>query len=98
MQNLQHRFTRQNDKTILSAQWRDGQKRPAAVEIKLLKGEMAPLPDQVPDMLEGDVKDVTGVMFGLADIAWSMGWRPRGLMGTVAHTIEAYKLPPDVRR
>ena len=45
--------------------------------------------------MDGDVKDVHGVLFGCAQIAWSLGWRPKGLMPAVMNLLTTFKpLPP----
>lgn len=93
MKLLNHKIERKGDKVSLSGRWRDELRRPASVSLHFERGN-ASLTEAETPIAEGEVKDVTGALFALADIAWEMGWRPRGLMGKVAHTIESYKLPP----
>ncbi len=46
-------------------------------------------------MMDGDVKDVHGILFGCAQIAWSLGWRPKGLLPKVMEVLTSFKpLPP----
>jgi len=45
-------------------------------------------------LITGDVKDVTGTLNAIAEIAWAQGWRPRGLAATLARQVEAFKIPP----
>ena len=45
-------------------------------------------------LIEGDTKQVTDVLFAIAETAWSMGWRPRGLAGTLAQVCTSFKIPP----
>jgi len=53
-------------------------------------------PSKEPQLLaDGDVKETTDILFAIAEMAWEMGWRPRGLMGTVAGFIQQYKIPPQ---
>ena len=89
-----HRLNRTGDRTILHARWTDRMKRPANVKLVFERG----LEDfsDVP-AADGDIKDVSGALFGFAEIAWSMGWRPRGLMGNLARYVETYKEPPADR-
>ncbi len=98
MHKTTHTVTRNGDKLTLTARWLDGLKRPAAVQINILKGDHAPLANTDAVIVQGDVGDVDGILIALADIAWQRGWRPRGLIGLIASQIEKYKIPPDVRR
>jgi hypothetical protein len=67
-------------------------RRPAKVNISFGKLE-APASAEQP-MIEGDVKEVTDVMFAIAELAWESGWRPRGFPGALAAFAQHYKLPP----
>lgn len=81
-----------NDKTRVVAGWRDRMRRPANVEMKLTVGSLAREGEVV--LVEGDSLEVTEVFFALADMAWEMGWRPRGLVGSLANYVQGFKLPP----
>lgn len=87
-----HKTARRGDKITHSAVWVDKMKRPAAVRLVLEKGNDV---DSDQPLVEGDITDVNGVLYGLADIAWSNGWRPRGLIGKLATEIEKYIIPKE---
>lgn len=84
---------RSNDVVRMSAQWTDHMKRPAKVTVSWGHLEH---PTSEPQVIsDGDVKQTTDVYFAIAELAWSMGWRPRGLPGFIAHTINEYKIPQE---
>jgi hypothetical protein len=90
-----HRIMRGNHNRLhIEAQWTDKMRRPAQVQIRLFKSDNAStLPSEV--LIDDDVKEGTDVVFALAEIAWELGWRPRGLAGTVAGMIANFKIPPE---
>lgn len=78
------------------ARWQDEMRRPASVRLGFKRGDHNDVEaNESAELVEGDIKDVAGALFGMADMAWEMGWRPRGLMGRLANLIESYKLPPE---
>lgn len=81
-----------NNRLRVLARWTDEMRRPADVKMVVKRN----LPDLDGDntLVEADERDVRDAVFGIADIAWEMGWRPAGLPGTVANLIQTYKLPP----
>jgi len=90
MKRVQHEVERLgNDKLKIKALFRDNFKRPAHVAISRSVSE-AQTPSEV---IHGDVKEVTDIMYSLAEIAWEMGWRPQGLAPVVGMVIQQYKLP-----
>jgi len=86
-----HKVSRQGTNTTISGRWVDAMRREAGVKISLERGSLAP--EGESQIMTGDVKDVNGVLYSLADVAWEQGWRPRGLMGRLAYLVESYKLP-----
>jgi hypothetical protein len=84
---------RYSDRTTVSGQWRDEMRRPAHVSIDIKRGNNLNASDQT--IMEGDVRDVDGILDGLAEIAWNRGWRPRGMLGAVSTHIANYKIPPE---
>lgn len=88
-----HKTTRTGDHVVVNARWTDQMRRMCGVTVHLDKN----ITDvDAQEFITGDAKEVSGVLFGAADIAWEMGWRPRGLIGRIAAMIEGYKLPPVV--
>lgn len=84
---------RGNDAVKMYGNWTDNMKRPAQVKVS-----WGPLenPTSEPQLIsDGDVKATTDVYFAIAEMAWSMGWRPKGLPGFVAHMINNYKIPQE---
>ena len=89
MKRIGHDISRVGDRVTIKALWRDRFKRPATVNISKTTEEI-----QVErTLIDGDVKDVTETMFGIAEIAWGMGWRPAGLGPTLAAVVERFQLP-----
>ena len=84
---------RGNDSVKMYAQWTDHMKRPAKVTITW--GHLENPTDEPQLLSDGEVKATTDVYFAIAELAWSMGWRPRGLPGFVAHMINQYKIPQE---
>lgn len=94
MKLVTHEIQKQQNGTVaVKAQWRDQMRRPANVEIVTKVGDLAS--DGVNTLVAGDAEDVAKTLFAMAEIAWGMGWRPRGLMGSVAQFIQGFKLPPE---
>lgn len=84
---------RGNDSVRLSATWTDHMRRPA--EVKITYGPLQ-FPTAEPQLLvEGDTKQTTDVLFAVAEMAWEMGWRPRGMAGFLAQIVNSYKIPKD---
>jgi len=88
------KLVREGDKTTVYGTFKDRMRRPANVKLDVRYG-----PELEPDdkIYTGPSDETADVLFCLADIAWSAGWRPRGLMGKAAQLIETYHIPPDVR-
>ena len=86
-----HKVERNGDKLTVRASLKTHMRQPCNVTITMKSGE-----NYVEDepVMTGDVRDVSGTLNALAEIAWEQGWRPRGLMGTVARIVETYKEPP----
>jgi len=86
--------TGNHNRLHIDAQWTDKMRRPAQVQIQIFKASQpSDLPSEV--LIEDDVKEGTDVLFAIADMAWELGWRPRGLAGTMAGLVTNYKLPPQ---
>jgi hypothetical protein len=94
MKLVKHEIYKQPNGTVrVQAEWRDQMRRPVDVEILTKTGSLAS--DSVNTLAEGSAEEVAKTFFGIAEIAWGMGWRPRALSGSVAHFIQAFKLPPE---
>ena len=92
MRLVNKNIERKGDQLKVSALFRDHMRRPVTVHATTDRGEGNEINSCV---MEGSVRDVTGTMFSLAEIAWDMGWRPKGLAGTLARVIETYKEPTE---
>jgi len=96
MRLIKHDVERkQNGRVAVVAQWRDQMRRPANVMTKVVTGELAS--DSAVTLVEGSAEEVAGIMFAQAEIAWDMGWRPRGLIASLAGYVQGFKLPPEAR-
>ncbi|MQB00184.1 MAG: hypothetical protein GEU78_07820 [Actinobacteria bacterium] len=92
MKLLSHSVARRGDELSVHGSFRDGMKRRAGVKIVIEKGQE--ITGETP-VISGEIRDVHGVLNGFAEIAWLLGWRPRGLMGSLARQVETYKIPPE---
>jgi hypothetical protein len=90
MQLKKYSTKRKGDIIEVHAQWMN-KFRKAAYIGRIDKTDEAPLADDSL-LFEGDVKDVHGMLFGFATIAWDMGWRPAGLLETTMKHIQEYKI------
>ena len=82
MKLLTHSATRKGDIATVLASWQSRTRQGAAVNLALLKGtDGYPVDAAVAaqPLIQADIVDVQGTMFGIAKIAWSWGWRPAGL-------------------
>jgi hypothetical protein len=93
MKILKHKYTRTGDNVTLEASWRDNLKRPCSVRVQASK-DVQGNQYELSEILSGDVREVDGILEGLAEIAWDRGWRPRGLVGFIANHLQNFKLPP----
>lgn len=89
-----HKAERRGNSAVkMYGNWTDHMKRPA--QVKVSWGHLEN-PTSEPQLIsDGDVKETTDVYFAIAEMAWSMGWRPKGLPGFVAHMINNYKIPQE---
>lgn len=95
MKLLKHTAERRgNSEVVIKATWRDHMRRPAKVTMTFGPLENSNEPGQ-QTLVEGDVKQVTDTLFAVAEMAWGMGWRPRGFPGALAQYALAYKIPPE---
>lgn len=92
MKLLQHTAVKKGSSGVLiEGVWRNHLRQPGTVTI-----EFGPAGNTEPQrMIEGDTKQVTDVLFCIAETAWTMGWRPRGLAGTLAQVCTSFKIPPE---
>jgi len=96
MRLIKHEITKApNGRTVIKGEWRDQMRRPVQVETTITSGDLAQ--DGAHTLVEGSTEDVSSIMFAQADLAWAMGWRPRGLLGAIPQFIQGYKLPPEAR-
>lgn len=94
MKLIDHSATRRgNAEMKMTARWADNMRRPAQVRISWGPLE-SPTAEPQP-LIDGDVKQCTDILFSIADLAWGLGWRPKGLPGTVAAFIQQYKIPQE---
>lgn len=84
-----------NGECMIKAAWIDQMRRPMEVRISVTRGELAE--DGVHTLVRDTPEDVAAIMFAQAEIAWGMGWRPRGLLGAIPQFIQAFKLPPEAK-
>lgn len=95
MKLLSHSMDRKGDKITVSGRWHDRFRRPVRVRV---------LVEEIPEgadpgaFLTGDVKDVDGIVQGIAEMAWAGGWRPRGLDAALAHVVRMFKIPTNPKR
>lgn len=78
-----------NDRTTVKALWRNKFRRPASVKIV----ESSEETQFSSTLIEGDSAEVMRTLEGLAEIAWSAGWRPAGLGPTLGAVVQNFKLP-----
>lgn len=92
MKLLTQSVKRTGDNVTVNATWKTQDRRKAQVKIKRTIPEPGAFDEA---MMTGDVKEVHGVLFGLAEIAWNMGWRPAGFIERIAGAVAAHKIPPS---
>ncbi len=86
MKLTSHKTTRQGDKVTIEAKWASRFKKPMGATVALnAKGA------EHNQLMEGDVLDVHGFLFGCAAIAWSLGWRPAGFLKAMNDWVADYK-------
>ena len=95
---VNHRTEQTADRTTIWADWKSRFHQPADVAITLAPIRQGGYGPQNPAiLLTGDTKDVHGAIFGCAEIAWGLGWRPRGMMPAVMNLITGFKILPPTR-
>ncbi len=88
-----HTMTRlPGDKLRLSAHLTDKMHRHAQILVSYKHLDAQSASGELP-VIEGDTKEVVNTLHALAEVAWSSGWRPRGLPGALAAFAQMYKLP-----
>jgi hypothetical protein len=83
---------KKGNKAVLKAAFRDHMRRPKT--LKIVVEDARDLDPQVVCETE-DPSHMYRLLASFAELAWSRGWRPRGLPVFVAQTIQAYKEPPE---
>ncbi len=78
------------DNVQISANWLNRFRKPAYVKLAI---SATPFGSQEDLLFAGDTKDAHGLLFGMAQLAWNMGWRPSGLLETTMECIRSYKIP-----
>ncbi len=91
MKLLSHEHETKGTKTILKTQWQDHMRRP--IEVKVTKEDSFANAGPRNTIETESMAHMFGMVSGFAEIAWSMGWRPRGLVATVNHVVTNYKEP-----
>ena len=66
-------------------------RRPVAISVKYAAIDS---PDNLPATMDCCEKDGPELLFAFAEIAWKLGWRPRGLVGASAALVQNFKIPP----
>ncbi len=91
MKLTSHKTTRTGDKVTVEAKWISKFKKPLQVTTTVWSR-----PDEtgVRPLMEGDVLDVHGFLFGCAAIAWSLGWRPAGFLKAMNAWVADYEPKP----
>ncbi len=88
-----HSVKRSGDIVTIDATWTARNRKSAAVWLGLLKGtdgaDVAEAESSKP-LIQGDVIAVNGILNGIADIAWSNGWRPVGLEASLVMLIRNF--------
>jgi hypothetical protein len=82
---------RRGDTTAVAALFHDRFRKPLDIKIVTAKSEDPGL----KALWMGDPHDVLGLFGGLAEIAWDMGWRPRGFEGKLVQTVRSFQIPPE---
>ena len=90
MKLLMHEVEQKGSKTVLKTQWRDKSRR--ATNVVMAKKPADGFSPSTSIEFE-DKAHLFGLMSGFAEIAWQRGWRPRGLVATLAHVATNYKEP-----
>ena len=94
MKKIKHNIQRVGDNQTVVAAWRTRMRTPATVKIDSGKA-----PDGVAyhedTLIHGDAAEVFDTLSGIAEIAWEMGWRPRGLDAVVSGVVKSYKIPTE---
>lgn len=79
------------DRMKIFARWTTPMRQPGQVLIQI-----GASPDTGPVlMIDGETADVFHTFEGLGEIAWEMGWRPKGLSNAVASVVAGYKVPVE---
>jgi hypothetical protein len=93
MKLLTHSATRKGDIATVLATWQSRLRTGAAVSLALSKGiDGQPVDPAIAakPLIQGDIVDVQGAIFGLAQIAWSWGWRPAGLEAKILNVVREH--------
>ena len=85
---------RQRDEVTIKGVYINRFKKPENIKIERSQEPPQGVAVAQETILKGDIGDVQGIMFGLAEMAWGMGWRPRALVPTLAAAVQQYKIPP----
>ena len=95
MKLLGHRIEkRPGDTVAIHMNLRDRMRRPVGVEITC-KNDTAPFGTLTAPVVDGmDSHEAFGLLSAFAEVAWDMGWRPRGLEAAMAGRVRGYKIPP----
>jgi hypothetical protein len=89
MKKLSHEISRKGDAVKVEANWRTRMRTPAKVAV--VADNQSTSKDST--LAEGEAADVFDTLSGIAELAWDMGWRPRGLDLVVSGVVKSYKIP-----
>jgi hypothetical protein len=89
-------YSRENlagNKLRVKGRWQNRMRQDASVSIE--RDVLPQGSDVTSVLLEGDSAEVFDTLAGIAMVAWNLGWRPPGLLGKVAQTVQDYRVEGD---
>lgn len=92
MKMVKSDISKKGNKAVFKAAFRDHMRRPRSLKIVVEDAV-----DYEPSLVceTEDPKHLYTLLSGFAELAWSRGWRPRGLSATVHQLIDNYKEPAE---
>ena len=81
---------KKGSKSVFKASWKDHMRKPKT--LKIIVEDANDLDPKVVYETE-QPQHMFNLFASFAELAWSMGWRPRGLSGVVKQVIDNYKEP-----
>lgn len=90
MKLVKYKTERKGQYVTLLGSFRDHMRRPVNVKIQIDQAEDY---EPQPVVTFKDQGHLGSLMEIFAEIAWAWGWRPKGLVNTVAQVVQNYKQP-----